>query len=78
MSESIVNLAWRVLVIGLICAAALGCGIMLYQGVLNALSFRWTSVAAPVTAGVASGCAVAALCRYRNDLVCTTAARSIR
>jgi hypothetical protein len=70
MSESFINLAWRLLMMCLIGAAGLLSVCWAYQGVLAILSARW-SAAVTLPAGIVMGAAVYLLCRYRNDLVCS-------
>jgi hypothetical protein len=69
-SERVINLAWRVLLMGLIALGGLLSICWAYQGLLAVLSGRFAS-GVSLPAGVVLGAAVYLLCRFRNDLVCS-------
>jgi len=71
MTEKLVNLAWRMTLVGLIGAGGVAGAALLYQGILNALSRNWIACIGPLTCGIVAGFGVFLLCRHRNDLLCS-------
>jgi hypothetical protein len=69
-SERVVNLAWRLVLMGLIALGGLLSIYWAYDGLLALLSGHLAG-AASIPAGVVLGAAVYLLCRFRNDLVCS-------
>jgi hypothetical protein len=70
MSEMLVTVGWRIVLGGLVATGGLVAAALAYQGVLAALSLRWSASVGPISAGAAIAFGVFLLCRHRNDLVC--------
>jgi hypothetical protein len=69
-SERFVNLAWRLVLMGLIALGGLLSIYWAYQGLLAVLAGHLES-GVSLAAGILLGTAVYLLCRFRNDLVCS-------
>jgi len=70
MAERLVNLGWRLAVMGMIGAGGLIALALAYSGLLDLLALRFRDGAGPALAGIAVAIAVFIVCRLRSDLVC--------
>lgn len=69
MTDRIINSAWWISVMGLICVVGVAGMYLVYRSLFDVLAGRWMAAMIGVTVGV--GCAVGtvALCRHRDELV---------
>ena len=75
MTENVVNLLWRIVVMGLIGVGCLVACALLYRGILDLLTAHYPQGISALTCGTLGALAVWWMCAHRNDLICAYPAR---
>ena len=69
MTNRILNSAWWLAVMAMICALAGAALYIGYRGLFELLAQRWEGGTISIAVAVVSASATIQLCRYRNDLL---------
>jgi hypothetical protein len=69
MTDRIINSAWRLSVMGLICVAGVAGLFLGYRALFDLLAGRWSMGLIGAMIGIALGSATFLLCRHRDDLL---------